>query len=403
MDNNYFDFLGQNSVPNNENSNTSNDTKGKVNLTVRVDADCQVICDGDFLFLVNANQIVKEKAPVGQHIFNFTSLDYPDATVEKIVDFPVEGNNYLIVVNDLNEKVQQLQQIKKDKMAAEEAERQRKNEEEEKTKANEALKNAIELSKNEKYQEAIELFSKYKGYLNQEQMAELGNCFYHLEDYKESEYWLLEGQKAKKETNKTLCFYLGKLYGDSNFDKHDYRKAIDYYRYSYGDKRFDFDAVINMIDLYCNLAKKEEDDWEAHELYGEAIEVGLWVKDDLFDTLPKHQKLLFLNIWAPVHWRYGEKTDYTYWVRDKLIDSKIDNEIEKCYPDARWETTNALYYLAALYWKEAGITKNTKDIDSALKLLEAAKNRDTEGYNWGFLHPTVKSYILGGMEKIKNA
>ena len=130
MDKNYFDFLEQNSVADNNNSNVgSNNDKGKVNLTVRADADCQVVCDGDFLFLVNANQIVKDKAPMGQHLMNFISLDYPEATVEKIVDFPVEGNNYLIVVNELKEKVEVLQKEKEAKKQSEqqaaEEERQR--------------------------------------------------------------------------------------------------------------------------------------------------------------------------------------------------------------------------------------------------------------------------------------
>lgn len=119
MDNNYFDFLEKNSVAGNENSNTSDNNKGKINLTVRVDADCQVVCDGDFLFLANANQIVKDKAPMGQHLMNFISLDYPEATVEKIVDFPIEGNNYLIVVNELKEKVEIQQKEKESKKQAE--------------------------------------------------------------------------------------------------------------------------------------------------------------------------------------------------------------------------------------------------------------------------------------------
>lgn len=120
MDNNYFDFLGQNSVAGNDNTNAGgNNDKGKVNLTVRVDADCQVVCDGDFLFLANANQIVKDKAPMGQHLMNFISLDYPEATVEKIVDFPIEGNNYLIVVNELREKVEIQQKEKESKKQAE--------------------------------------------------------------------------------------------------------------------------------------------------------------------------------------------------------------------------------------------------------------------------------------------
>ena len=91
MANEYFDFLG------------SQPEQGKgdsVNLTVRADAECQLVCDGDFLELLKANQIVKLKAPVGQHILQFICIDYPDLCVEKIVDWPDAGKNYLVIVNE---------------------------------------------------------------------------------------------------------------------------------------------------------------------------------------------------------------------------------------------------------------------------------------------------------------
>ena len=189
MDNNYFDFLGQNSVAGNENANAnSNNDKGKVNLTVRVDADCQVVCDGDFLFLANANQIVKDKAPMGQHLMNFTSLDYPEATIEKIVDFPVEGNNYLIVVNELKEKVDELQKKREaEKLAkqqAEEEERQRIEEEkeaerlriEQEKERNADIEKAMTLHKENKYTLAINLFNKHSSYLNDEQKKAYNLC-----------------------------------------------------------------------------------------------------------------------------------------------------------------------------------------------------------------------------------
>ena len=184
MDNNYFDFLGQNSVAGNDNSNAgSNNDKGKVNLTVRVDADCQVVCDGDFLFLANANQIVKDKAPMGQHLLNFTSLDYPDATIEKIVDFPVEGNNYLIVVNELKEKVELLQKEKEAekqaKQRAEELERQKIEKEKERELE---LDKAMALFRDANYRSAVELFEKHIDYLNSDQhnaySESYKNCLY---------------------------------------------------------------------------------------------------------------------------------------------------------------------------------------------------------------------------------
>lgn len=185
MDNNYFDFLGQNSVAGNDNSNAgSNNDKGKVNLTVRVDADCQVVCDGDFLFLANANQIVKDKAPMGQHLLNFTSLDYPDATIEKIVDFPVEGNNYLIVVNELKEKVELLQKEKEESKQAklqEEEEKRRVAEDErlrmeQEKERNAELEKAMDLFKKGEYSEAKSLFEKNEDYLNEKQKSTYDEC-----------------------------------------------------------------------------------------------------------------------------------------------------------------------------------------------------------------------------------
>ncbi len=105
MPNNYFDFLEQNSIPESKDSKGGSTDEGMVNLTVRADADCQVVCDGDFLFLLNANQIVKEKAPAGQHLIQFIALEDSDVIIEKIVDWPTPGKNYLEIVSGIKEKV----------------------------------------------------------------------------------------------------------------------------------------------------------------------------------------------------------------------------------------------------------------------------------------------------------
>ena len=74
MSNNYFDFLEQNAQQDKPaNEEPKND--GTVNLTVRADAECQVVCDGDFLFLLNANQIVKRRPlPVSISCSSFLSI-----------------------------------------------------------------------------------------------------------------------------------------------------------------------------------------------------------------------------------------------------------------------------------------------------------------------------------------
>lgn len=108
MANDYFDFLSQNAQQDKPTDSTPQND-GMVNLTARADADCQVVCDGDFLFLLNANQIAKEKAPAGQHILQFISIEYPEVAVEKLVDFPDVGKNYLVVVNELKAQIATLQ------------------------------------------------------------------------------------------------------------------------------------------------------------------------------------------------------------------------------------------------------------------------------------------------------
>ena len=142
MSSDYFDFLNQNSQQENFAQEKSKN-EGLVNLTVRADADCQVLCDGEFLVLLNANQIVKEKAPVGQHLIQFVSIKYPDIIVEECVDWPEAGKNYLILTNKLKKLVadqEEKDRIVEDKIAAKkkaviEAKERARAEEKEKEKA----------------------------------------------------------------------------------------------------------------------------------------------------------------------------------------------------------------------------------------------------------------------------
>ena len=79
-----------------------------VYLTVRADADCRVLCDGDSLFLLHANSIEKVNAPAGQHILQFISIERPNVIIEKIVDFPEAGKNYLVLVNEFKTQLTEL-------------------------------------------------------------------------------------------------------------------------------------------------------------------------------------------------------------------------------------------------------------------------------------------------------
>jgi len=79
---------------------------GLANVTVRVDADCFMQCDGEFVDVpLKAGQVTKTELPTGQHLLEFLSTENPNVKVEKMVDFPESGKNYLVVVNELKAAV----------------------------------------------------------------------------------------------------------------------------------------------------------------------------------------------------------------------------------------------------------------------------------------------------------
>lgn len=79
---------------------------GLANITVRVDADCFMQCDGEFVDVpLKAGQVTKTELPTGQHLLEFLSTENPNVKVEKMVDFPESGKNYLVVVNELKAAV----------------------------------------------------------------------------------------------------------------------------------------------------------------------------------------------------------------------------------------------------------------------------------------------------------
>ena len=75
---------------------------GQVNVSIRVDADCFMQCDGEYIDLpLKAGILAKTQLPVGQHLLEFFSQENANIKVEKVVDFPEPGKNYLVMVNEL--------------------------------------------------------------------------------------------------------------------------------------------------------------------------------------------------------------------------------------------------------------------------------------------------------------
>lgn len=81
-------------------------TSGMANITIRVDADCFMQCDGEFVDLpLKAGMMAKTQLPVGQHLLEFISQDNANIKVEKVVEWPESDKNYLVMVNELKAKI----------------------------------------------------------------------------------------------------------------------------------------------------------------------------------------------------------------------------------------------------------------------------------------------------------
>ena len=113
------------------------------NISIRVDANCFLLCDGEFTEIeLQAGKITKVQLPVGQHLLEFVDIECPELKMEKVVDWPDEGKSYLVLVDKFKEVVDALK-------AKDAAERKAKEEAERKAKAD-ALKAQQEAEKREK-------------------------------------------------------------------------------------------------------------------------------------------------------------------------------------------------------------------------------------------------------------
>ena len=96
-----FSFL-QNAAPQKSEQPEQKPNSGVANVTVRVDADCFMQCDGELVDIqLKAGQVTKTELPTGQHLLEFLSTENSNVKVEKMVDFPESGKSYLVIVNEL--------------------------------------------------------------------------------------------------------------------------------------------------------------------------------------------------------------------------------------------------------------------------------------------------------------
>lgn len=113
MDNNYFESL-KNSVQEQPNS-TPVESSGMAILTVKVDVDCKLYCDGDFLDLFEANKVKKVQIPTGQHLMTIESEHYEGLSEDQVVEANESGKNYLLMIKGMKEKEDSLAKIQQEK------------------------------------------------------------------------------------------------------------------------------------------------------------------------------------------------------------------------------------------------------------------------------------------------
>ena len=145
MADNYFDFVGQNAGE--EKKEAPQETQAMANVTVRADADCFLLCDGEYLDIqLEAGKMTKIQVSIGQHLLEFIYTEDANIKVEKVVDFPEAGKNYLVLVQDLKAAADNVAAAAK---AEEEA--KRKAEEEAKRQAEEEAKRKAEEARYRKF------------------------------------------------------------------------------------------------------------------------------------------------------------------------------------------------------------------------------------------------------------
>lgn len=100
-----FSFL-QNAAPRQPEQPEKKSDSGMAHVTVRVDVDCFMQCDGEYVDIpLKAGQVCKTELPTGQHLLEFLSTENPNVKIEKMVDFPESGKNYLVVITELKAAV----------------------------------------------------------------------------------------------------------------------------------------------------------------------------------------------------------------------------------------------------------------------------------------------------------
>ena len=181
MDDKYFEAL-KNSIPNSEQSaNNVTNGSGQAFLTVKVDIDCKLYCDGDFLDLLEANKVKKIPIEIGQHLMTVESEHCDGVSEDHVVDAAETGKNYLLLVNGLKEKEQIIIQKKEETKRHDEEILKAEKLKEQEQEIKELVRKGKECYNNHGYEAAFKYFKQASEYGDPEAQYELGLCFFEGE------------------------------------------------------------------------------------------------------------------------------------------------------------------------------------------------------------------------------
>ena len=124
MDNNYFEMLADSIQGSDQRSKESVSKSDMAFLTVKVDIDCKLYCDGDFLELIEANKVKKIPIEVGQHLITIESENVEGVSEDRELSIEESGKNHLLVIKDLHAKEEEVTRLAEEKKLAEEQERE---------------------------------------------------------------------------------------------------------------------------------------------------------------------------------------------------------------------------------------------------------------------------------------
>ena len=115
MEKDYFETLRSSVQEPAQADTTSTKSTRMASLTVKVDIDCKLYSDGDFLDLFEANKVKKIPIEVGQHLMTIESEHCDGVSEDHVIDAAEAGKNYLLLVNGLKQKEQDAIQEKNTK------------------------------------------------------------------------------------------------------------------------------------------------------------------------------------------------------------------------------------------------------------------------------------------------